>query len=62
MYTEHDNTIEYEFRLKYGCYPFTYYLRQRENGLFHDDALKKVQECIDLVWKNMKYTNSKKVS
>lgn len=53
------NTVEYEFRVKFGCYPYTYYLRQRDNGLSHNDALNKVRVGIDLVWKNMKYTYSR---
>lgn len=53
------NTIEYEFRIKYGCYPYTYLQRQLENGLTWEKAMAKVQKNIDLVWSEMKLNHKR---
>lgn len=59
MYTNVSNTIEYAFRVKYGCCPYTYLLRQQENGLSFNSAMGKLQENIDFVWNEMKVNYDK---
>lgn len=54
------NSIEYEFRLRFGCYPFDYYMQQLECGFSKDEAFQRLQKKIDLVWSDMQYTHSKK--
>ena len=53
MYEKQCNTIEYEFRLKHGCYPYTYLERQLENGLSFNKAIEKLQDNINSVWLDM---------
>lgn len=52
-------TIEYEFRLKYGCYPFDYLSRLLKRGLTRVQAYAKLQENVDGVWKEMKANNKR---
>lgn len=52
-------TIEYEFRLKYGCYPFEYVTRLIDRGFTHGQAYIKLQENLDGVWKEMKLNNKR---
>lgn len=62
MFANTSNTIEYEFRLKYGCYPYTYLLRQQENGYSFDVSFVKLQENVDAIWEEMKLNHEKFLS
>lgn len=52
--------IEYEFRLKFGCYPYEYMERQIKNGYSRKQAFDKVQQSIDKVWLEMKLDMERK--
>lgn len=47
--------IEYEFRVKYGCYPELFYFKKLGDGLSTRDAFQEVMKRIEIVWKEMLY-------
>lgn len=47
--------IEYEFRVKYGCYPELFYFKKLGDGLSTRDAFQEVMRRIEIVWKEMLY-------
>lgn len=55
-------SVEYEFRIKYGCYPFEYVSRLLKRGLIREQAFAKLQENIDKVWYEMKQNYERNVA
>lgn len=47
--------IEYEFRVKYGCYPELFYFKKLGDGFSTCDAFQEVMKRIEIVWKEMLY-------
>lgn len=52
------SSIEKEFRIQYGCYPYEYYIKRRQHNHTSVEAAAKLQAAIDKVWEDMKHTAS----